>query len=117
MAEYLTFDSGHRTTFPSGAKRDIQDDKPRYDLIPPKALKRLAELYARGAVKYSDHNWHKGMPTSSAMASAYRHLEQYRAGERDEDHLAAVVWNVFALIEFEGTSLDDLYDWTYPDDT
>jgi hypothetical protein len=37
-----------------------------------------------------------------------RHMEQYRAGERDEDHIAAVIFNALALIEFEGTEWDDL---------
>lgn len=110
---YLTKDSGNREEFSSGAVRDTQDDKPRYDLIPPKGLKRVAELYARGATKYADHNWRKGMPSSRFMASMMRHSEQYRAGDRDEDHLAGVIFNALALIEFEGTEWDDLSTlWT-----
>lgn len=106
--DFETKDSGLRQEFDSGAVRDTQDNKPRYDLIPPKGLKRVAELFARGAYKYDDHNWRKGMPSSRFMASLLRHVEAYRRGERDEDHIAAVVFNALALIEFEGTEWDDL---------
>ncbi len=106
--KFVTKDSGKREEFTSGAVRDTQDNKPRYDLIPPKGLRRVADLYARGANKYEDHNWRKGMPSSRFMASLLRHIESYRAGERDEDHIAAVIFNALALIEFEGTEWDDL---------
>ena len=105
---YLTYDSGEREQFGSGAQRDTQVNKPRYDLIPAAPLKRLAELMARGAVKYGDNNWTKGMPASRFMASLMRHVEAYRLGERDEDHLAAVVFNAFAIMHFQGTEWDDL---------
>ena len=108
---FKTLDSGKREEFKSGAVRDTQEDKPRYDLIPPAPLKRLAELYTRGAQKYNDHNWTKGMPTSRFLASLMRHVEQYRMGDREEDHLAAVAWNCFAIMYFEGTKWDDLHDW------
>lgn len=108
---YKTKDSGKREQFDTGSQRDTQEGKPRYDLIPPKPLKRLAELYARGAEKYEEHNWHKGQYTSRILASLMRHLEAYRLGDREEDHLSGVAWNCFALMEFEGTDMDDLYDW------
>jgi hypothetical protein len=108
LSGFITKDSGKRESWDSGAVRDTQDNKPRYDLIPPKGLRRVADLYARGASKYDDHNWRKGMPSSRFMASMMRHMEQYRAGERDEDHIAAVIFNALALIEFEGTEWDDL---------
>lgn len=108
---FVTKDSGQREEFESGARRDTQDGKPRYDLVPAAPLKRLAELMARGAVKYGDSNWMKGMPASRFLASMMRHVEAYRLGERDEDHLAAVVFNAFAIMHFEGTDWDDI-DWS-----
>lgn len=99
--EYATHDSGERRSFGTGAVRDVDDGKPRYDLIPPHALWRVAMLYTRGAVKYGENNWHKGIPTQQMLASAMRHLEAYRRGEQDEDHLAAVVWNVLAIMQYE----------------
>ena len=55
--KYQTKDSGKRVEFKSGMRRDSTEGKPRYDLIPLEPLKRLAELYARGAEKYGDRNW------------------------------------------------------------
>lgn len=108
---FVTKDSGQREHYDTGAQRDTQHGKPRYDLIPPGPLRRVAELYARGAEKYDEHNWTMGIPTSRFLASLMRHLEQYRAGERDEDHLAAVVFNAFGLMYFEDTPLDDRHRW------
>ena len=61
---YVTKDSGKRQEFATGSRRDTDEGKPRYSLIPPEPLKRLAMLYVRGAEKYDDHNWVKGQPTS-----------------------------------------------------
>jgi hypothetical protein len=110
-SRYRTKDSGKRQEFESGMVRDTQEGKPRYDLIPVSSLKRLADLYARGAIKYDDNNWTKGQPYSRAYASLFRHLIAWREGERSEDHLAAVAWNAFALMYYEDNKpeLDDLF--------
>ncbi len=112
MSEYITKDSGKREEFSSGAKRDTQDGKPRFDLIPPRPMRRLAQLYARGAEKYGESNWTKGMPLSRYQSSMERHLDQWKDGEKDEDHLIAAIWNAFAIIHFEDTDWNDLFDWT-----
>lgn len=111
---FTTKDSGKRQEFESGMVRDTQDGKPRYDLIPVTSLKRLADLYARGAIKYDNNNWMKGQPYSRAYASLFRHLIAWREGERSEDHLAAVAWNAFALMYYEDNKpeLDDLFEDT-----
>lgn len=98
---YVTKDSGEREEFPTGAKRDVQDDKPRYDLIPVCALKRLAGLYARGAKKYGELNWQQGFPFKRIMASLFRHAFAYMEGDQSEDHAGAVAWNAFALMFYE----------------
>lgn len=109
---FITKDSGSRQEFESGMVRDTQEGKPRYDLIPTGPLRRLADLYARGAEKYDDDNWKKGQPYSRAYASLFRHLMQWRNGDTDEDHLAAVAWNAFTLMYYEDNKpeLDDLSD-------
>lgn len=107
-AGFVTKDSGAREEFESGARRDTQDGKPRYDLIPPEPLKRFADQMARGAVKYGDNNWTKGMPSSRFLSSLMRHVEAYRLGDRDEDHLAAVLFNAMAIMHFEGSRWDDI---------
>jgi hypothetical protein len=113
--DFTTKDSGQRQEFATGAKRDTQSNKPRYALISPFAMKRLASLLARGAEKYDERNWEKGMPFSRFMESAMRHLNQYLMKEDpSEDHLAAVLFNIMAIMHFEEvgrTDLDDLPRW------
>lgn len=108
---FITKDSGQRQSFDTGMVRDTQDGKPRYDLIPVGPLKRLADLYMRGAIKYDDNNWQKGQPYSRAYASLFRHMIAWREGDRSEDHLAAVAWNAFTIMWYEENKpeLDDLF--------
>lgn len=107
---YITKDSGKRQEFHTGAKRDTQDDKPRPDLFSPFALWRVGALLQRGAAKYDNRNWEKGMPISRFVASAHRHFTQWMMGDRSEDHLAAVIFNVQAIIHFEEIGRNDLND-------
>ena len=101
-----------KDTFNTGAQRDTQEGKPRFDLIPAHALLRLAALYQRGADQYGDQNWRKGMPWQRVLASLERHLQAFKRGEEGEDHLAAVVFNAMALMEYERShpDLDDIID-------
>lgn len=98
---FTTKDSGRHEEWPTGSRRDSREGKGRFDLLPPHAITRLAQLYERGARKYGDRNWEKGQPLSRYLDSALRHLFQALAGDEDEDHLAAVAWNVIACIETE----------------
>lgn len=96
--EYITKDSGERREYASGYVRDTGRGKPRYDLIPPECLKRLAELFGRGAEKYGDFNWQKAEgeeELQSFKASAFRHFMQWQEGLEDEDHAMAAVINIF----------------------
>jgi hypothetical protein len=94
-------DSGIRSSFDTGSIREIVPGKGRYDLISPRAIKRLAIRLEQGAEKYSDRNWEKGIPLSSFLNSAFRHLYQFLDGDTTEDHLAAVLWNIHSLIHTE----------------
>ena len=94
-------DSGDRTEFQSGAVRDMHEGKGRCDLLPPNALLRLARHFEHGSKKYGDRNWEKGIPESSFIDSGLRHIFKYMAGEDDEDHLIAAVWNLICLVETE----------------
>lgn len=114
---FITKDSGEREEFPSGMVRDTREGKGRYDLVTPFGLRRLAQVYERGAAKYADRNWEKGAPFSRFLDSAERHLEQYKMGLADEDHLAQCAWNLFAIMHFEElgrTDLDDRPGWAEP---
>jgi hypothetical protein len=103
---FTTKDSGQRVQFDTGFQRDTQDGKPRHDLlwaegVPYEAqfMTRVAALLARGAEKYNPRNWEKARTSEELdrfAASAARHFAQWMAGETDEDHAAAVVFNLLA---------------------
>ncbi len=149
--------AGDKEQFATGAQRDTQTGKLRYDLIPAvailrtsdqayfgwmerfpdpteildrvlhwargdtnqdwlalaalatqrcmdgahEALTRLAVHYAKGAVKYGENNWQKGMPFSRMYASMLRHIMAELAGEDSEDHLAAALFGLFCLQHYE----------------
>lgn len=94
-------DSGKRQEFNTGSVRDTQEGKGRFDLISPISLKRLARHYENGAKKYGDRNWEKGQPLSRYIDSALRHINSFKEGKRDEDHVIAAAWNLLALAHTE----------------
>ena len=106
IREYITKDSGKREEYASGMVRDVNGDKPRFDLILPEGipyeeqfLTRIAMLLTRGAVKYGERNWEKASGEEEMnrfRGSALRHLMQWMCGETDEDHAAAVVFNILS---------------------
>lgn len=94
-------DSGERREFGTGAVRDIQEGKGRYDLLPWEAIHELAQHCEEGALKYGERNCEKGIPIHSLVDSAIRHLSCYLRGMRDEHHLRAAMWNVAYAIYME----------------
>lgn len=67
-----------------------------------RVIDRYAALMTRGAVKYSERNWMKAdgeAEITRGKSSACRHLVQYLRGDNDEDHMAAVVFNM-NLVEY-----------------
>ena len=94
-------DSGERTEFESGAVRDMHEGKGDMLSLPMSALLRLSILYEEGAKKYGRFNYLKGIPLSSFLDSAERHLAKYIAGWDDEDHLAAAAFNILGALQME----------------
>lgn len=94
-------DSGERTEFTTGAIRDMHTGKGDMLSLPMKALLRLSLLYQEGAKKYGRFNYLKGIPLSSFLDSAERHLAKYIAGWDDEDHLAAAAFNILGALQME----------------
>lgn len=92
-------DSGERTTFSTGAQRDMRGGKGRMDLLPWAAIIEVSKHCEAGALKYGAHNIDRGIPTSSLMDSAMRHAAKYLDGQEDEDHLLAAAWNLLWAIE------------------
>lgn len=105
-------DGGERMSYGEGkAIREPSVGKGRFDLITPFGIMRLAKWYERGAQKYADRNWEKGMPFSRYIDSAERHITKFKMGMTDEDHLAAAAWNILAIIHHEELGqleLDDM---------
>lgn len=96
---FITKDSGKRQEFSTGMQRDVQDDKPRYDLIGVGwvLIKRWAELMTRGAKKYGEFNFEKAETKEELKrfkSSALRHMIQWFNGDVDEDHAAACCFNL-----------------------
>lgn len=91
-------DSGERRVFATGAQRDRQKGKGRFDLIPPTALRALARVFEEGSVKYADRNWESGMPLCNYIDSAMRHIADHMEGKRDEPHIAQAAWNLVAYL-------------------
>lgn len=104
--KFVTKDSGKREEYDSGMVRDTEEGKARFDLILPRGipyeeqmLTRFAEHMARGAAKYEDRNWERAnseVELARYKSSAFRHLMQWLCGQGDEDHAAAVMFNLLA---------------------
>lgn len=62
-----------------GTKHDA--DKTRYELLPPEFLHATAIVLTRGATKYSDRNWEKGIAYSRCFGALMRHLWAWWGGK------------------------------------
>lgn len=103
-------DSGVHHNFETGSRRDSQEGKGAPDLISPFMEDRLSKHYEAGAIKYAPRNWELGQPSSQYFRSARRHLKEYLMGKREEDHLAAAIWNISGIIHNEELVKLGIYD-------
>lgn len=114
---FITKDSGKRIDFKSGMKRDVQTDKPRFDLIIAEDTKyedsllyRWAMLLQRGANKYGERNWEKSNSIEELnrfKASLWRHFMAFMNNVSDgEDHAAAICFNLNAIIRLQSNYKD-----------
>jgi len=98
MSEFEVKDSGKREEYDSGMVRDINDDKMLWHLVADgPMLERWAEHLTKGAEKYSPQNWMKAKGNAEQQRfreSAFRHFMQWYHGDDDEDHAAAVFFNI-----------------------
>jgi len=113
---FETKDSGARENLAGGMVRDTAMDKLDFTLVRRGPLyQRWVELLDRGAKKYGKHNWCLALKATDRDArektkerfleSALRHFEQWIAGDRSEDHAAAVIFNMNgyeAMLETDG---------------
>lgn len=97
MSEFVVKDSGERQEFDGGMVRDIEEGKIDYTLIlDGPMLYRWAEHLTKGAVKYAARNWMLATIAEQERfrRSAFRHFVAWLNDERDEDHAAAVFFNI-----------------------
>lgn len=101
--EFAIKDSGERKEFASGMVRDTSDGKTDYArVLDGPMLDRWAVHMTKGAIKYHDPkpgspNWllaNGEEELTRFKKSAIRHFIQWFRGERDEDHAAAVFFNI-----------------------
>ncbi len=83
----------------------FNEGKLRYDLLEPYAIEQLTKIFTMGAQKYAPHNWLKGIPWMSMVASLERHLAEFKKGvDFDEEskllHMAHVAWNAMAIVSY-----------------
>jgi hypothetical protein len=107
--------SEHRVTSSTGGEKGSK--LARFDLLPPDALKAVAEHYGRNTTefggKYGDRNWEKAYPWHLSFASLQRHAQAWWSGEEldeeDQPHVAAMAWHALALLTFSlrGIGEDD----------
>lgn len=104
MAEgFQIKDSGERATFSSGMIRDTEIGKTDFTTIfdGPMADRYAAHL-SKAKAKYPDlpdgtPNWMQANGQAELIRfrkSAFRHFRQWLRGDRDEDHAAAVFFNI-----------------------
>lgn len=97
-ANFIVKDSGAREEFAGGMVRDVEDGKTDYTLILDGPMfDRWAAHLTKGARKYEARNWMKAegqVEYERFKRSALRHFIQWFRGETDEDHAAAVMFNI-----------------------
>ena len=102
-----------KRVFESGSQRDDDTDKPLVNHLTAYLRLRFGYLLRMGANKYGKNNWQKGQPTETALESLHRHLAKYEIGDRSEDHLAAIIFNVQLIMkneEKDGIKIDEYYE-------
>lgn len=83
----------------------FNEGKTRHDLVPQFAQEQYARVLTKGAEKYEEYNWAKGMSWTSVIASLKRHTSAFERGE-DYDkesgllHTAHIMCNAAFITEY-----------------
>lgn len=103
MDNFTIKDSGKREEFNSGMVRDTAVGKADYTtILDGPMFDRWVEHLSKAKVKYPDvapgvANWTLAEGEEELVRfkkSAFRHFRQWLRGDRDEDHAAAVFFNI-----------------------
>ena len=88
-------DERRSTTDPAaGGGKRYSAGKNRMDLMPPEWEWELCRVLTKGAAKYAERNWEKGMEWSAVIGPLKRHLNKFLRGEQLDDEIAALVETV-----------------------
>lgn len=96
--------------------RRYNKGKIRYELISTQGLKDIAEVYTKGAEKYTIYNedgsikedgannWRKGMSWTDTIASVKRHIADWEVGKDYDElgtkHLANAAWGLITILDY-----------------
>lgn len=79
--------------------------KLRWDLLPEEALEEIVKVFTKGAEKYGERNWEKGITYNRLYAAARRHISAFIKGERYDEigthHIANAIVNLIMILQFE----------------
>jgi len=100
-------DNGSRKLYPTGFIKEIDGkpyltwlfETPGIELVPRELIERVAALMVLGARKYAPDNWRLGTSPEALQEyrnSLARHIIAWYRGDNDEDHGAAVIFNIIA---------------------
>jgi hypothetical protein len=97
-----------------GGKKD-KAGKLRWDLLPFAGLREAVKVFTYGAEKYGAGNWKNGLLYSDCVAALMRHLDKWRAGEKNDlennaHHLGSVIFWCLVLIVFDNNARYKFYD-------
>jgi hypothetical protein len=112
VAQEIVKESPLSRVFDSGMKRDNDENKPYVHNLQGYTRLRFGYLTRMGARNYGDGNFLLGSPSEDALKSLDRHLAKFLDGDRSEDHLAAMIFNVQLVMlneKREGMSADHYF--------
>ena len=87
---------GNLVFFVHGIKTEFRHVDIRYAI-----MQEYAKTLHEGAIKYGERNWEKGLPKENLINHALGHLIAFVCGDKTENHLGHLIWNVLTLIHFE----------------
>lgn len=98
-----------------GYKESMSKIKTGFHLIPAEWVWALADLLTKGAQKYSERNWERGMSRAQLLRAAKGHINKFEMGHTyDEEtgthELVSAAWNCLVLFSHvvRGIGKDDI---------